>query len=135
MRFGAKWKASPATPSPRATPASYAVESYQSLFLKVHFPLEYMCACINNFGGFYRTEFYVHEARMLGARIEAPCVNTVGALAVADPTSQTLTLGFNLVKDLNHATVASLERDHGPKAGPSPPWSTSSSGSRRRSSS
>jgi len=90
--------------------ASYAVESYQSLFLKVHFPLEYMCACINNFGGFYRTEFYVHEARMLGARIEAPCVNTVGALAVADPTSQTLTLGFNLVKDLNHATVDALER-------------------------
>ena len=90
--------------------ASYAVESYQSLFLKVHFPIEYMCACINNFGGFYRTEFYVHEARMLGARIEAPCVNTVGALAVADPTSQTLTLGFNLVKDLNHATIAALEQ-------------------------
>ena len=90
--------------------ASYAVESYQSLFLKVHFPLEYMCACINNFGGFYRTEFYVHEARMLGARIEAPCVNTVGALAVADPHARTLTLGFNLVKDLNDATVASMER-------------------------
>ena len=90
--------------------ASYAVESYQSLFLKVHFPIEYMCACINNFGGFYRTEFYVHEARMLGARIEAPCVNTVGALAVADPDASTLTLGFNLVKDLNHATIAALER-------------------------
>jgi len=90
--------------------ASYAVESYQSLFLKVHFPIEYMCACINNFGGFYRTEFYVHEARMLGARIEAPCVNTVGALAVADPHSRTLTLGFNLVKDLNDATVAALDR-------------------------
>ena len=90
--------------------ASYAVESYQSLFLKVHFPLEYMCACINNFGGFYRTEFYVHEARMLGARIEAPCVNTVGALAVADPHAQTLTLGFNLVKDLNDATIEAMER-------------------------
>ena len=95
--------------------ASYAVESYQSLFLKVHFPIEYMCACINNFGGFYRTEFYVHEARMLGAHIEAPCVNTVGALAVAD--AQILTLGFNLVKDLNETTVAALERaraDGGP---------------------
>ena len=95
--------------------ASYAVESYQSLFLKVHFPIEYMCACINNFGGFYRTEFYVHEARMLGAHIEAPCVNTVGTLAVAD--AQTLTLGFNLVKDLNETTVAALERaraDGGP---------------------
>ena len=44
--------------------ASYAVESYQALFLKAHFPLEYMVATINNGGGFYRTELYVHEARM-----------------------------------------------------------------------
>lgn len=55
--------------------ASYAVESYQSLFLKAHYPLEYMVAVINNFGGFYSTEMYVHEARMLGATIEAPCLN------------------------------------------------------------
>lgn len=55
--------------------ASYAVESYQSLFLKAHYPLEFMVGVINNFGGFYRTEFYFHEARMNGAEIEAPCVN------------------------------------------------------------
>ena len=55
--------------------ASYAVESYQSLYLKAHYPLEFMVGVINNFGGFYRTEFYFHEARMNGATIEAPCVN------------------------------------------------------------
>jgi DNA-directed DNA polymerase III PolC len=55
--------------------ASYAVESYQSLFLKAHYPLEFMVGVINNFGGFYRTEFYFHEARMSGATINAPCVN------------------------------------------------------------
>jgi DNA-directed DNA polymerase III PolC len=55
--------------------ASYAVESYQSLFLKAHHPLEFMVGVINNFGGFYRTEFYFHEARMSGATINAPCVN------------------------------------------------------------
>jgi DNA-directed DNA polymerase III PolC len=55
--------------------ASYAVESYQSLFLKAHYPLEFMVGVINNFGGFYKTEFYFHEARMSGAQIEAPCVN------------------------------------------------------------
>jgi DNA-directed DNA polymerase III PolC len=55
--------------------ASYAVESYQSLYLKAHYPLEFMVGVINNFGGFYRTEFYFHEARMNGGRIEAPCVN------------------------------------------------------------
>ena len=55
--------------------ASYAVESYQSLFLKAHYPLEYMVATINNGGGFYRPELYVHEARMSGATIHPPCIN------------------------------------------------------------
>ena len=41
-----------------------AVESYQSLYLKAHYPLEFMVGVINNGGGFYRTELYVHEARM-----------------------------------------------------------------------
>ncbi|KQO20843.1 DNA polymerase III subunit alpha [Flavobacterium sp. Leaf82] len=59
----------------KAHSASYAVESYQSLYLKVHYPVEFMVAVINNQGGFYRTEVYVHEARMSGAVIHNPCVN------------------------------------------------------------
>lgn len=55
--------------------ASYAVESYQSMFLKAYYPLEFIVGVINNFGGFYSTEYYVHEARMEGAAICAPCVN------------------------------------------------------------
>ncbi|MBX2841811.1 MAG: hypothetical protein KTR26_08560 [Flammeovirgaceae bacterium] len=59
----------------KAHSASYAVESFQSLYLKTYFPLEFMVAVINNFGGFYKTEFYVHEARMAGATIYASCIN------------------------------------------------------------
>nr|WP_198999673.1 DNA polymerase III subunit alpha [Flavobacterium sp. ASV13] len=59
----------------KAHSASYAVESYQSLYLKVYYPIEFMVAVINNQGGFYRTEVYVHEARMSGAVIHNPCVN------------------------------------------------------------
>lgn len=59
----------------KAHSASFAVESFQSLYLKSHYPLEFMVAVINNFGGFYNTEFYVHELRMAGGRIHAPCVN------------------------------------------------------------
>jgi len=55
--------------------ASYAVESYQSLYLKAHYPKEFMVGVINNFGGFYRTEYYIHEARMSGATVHPPCVN------------------------------------------------------------
>ena len=59
----------------KAHSASFAVESFQSLYLKAYYPLEFMVAVINNFGGFYQTEYYVHEARMQGAKIHAPCVN------------------------------------------------------------
>ena len=59
----------------KAHSASYAVESYQSLYLKVNFPIEFMVSAINNGGGFYRTEVYVHECRMGGGKIHNPCVN------------------------------------------------------------
>lgn len=59
----------------KAHSASFAVESFQSLYLKAYYPLEFMVAVINNFGGFYKSEFYFHEARMSGATIMAPCVN------------------------------------------------------------
>ncbi|UMQ41614.1 DNA polymerase III subunit alpha [Chryseobacterium sp. Y16C] len=59
----------------KAHSASYAVESYQSLYLKAYYPIEFMVSAINNGGGFYRTEVYVHEAKMSGATIHNPCIN------------------------------------------------------------
>ncbi len=78
--------------------ASYAVESYQSLFLKGYYPLEYMVATLNNAGGFYHTEHYVHEARMQGGEIEAPCVNE--SVLLASLRGKTIWLGLGLVKGL-----------------------------------
>ncbi len=59
----------------KAHSASYAVESYQSLYLKAYYPLEFMVGVINNFGGFYNTEFYVREAQRAGGVVHPPCVN------------------------------------------------------------
>jgi DNA polymerase-3 subunit alpha len=59
----------------KAHSASYAVESFQSLYLKAHYPLEFMVAVINNFGGFYHRWVYFNEARRCGANILLPCVN------------------------------------------------------------
>lgn len=78
--------------------ASYAVESYQSLFLKAHYPLEFMVGVINNFGGFYRTEFYFHEARMNGAQIEPPCVNHSDYLTTIEGNQ--IYIGFIHLKSL-----------------------------------
>ncbi len=59
----------------KAHSASYAVESFQSLFLKAYFPLEFQVAVINNFGGFYPTWVYFNELRRQGGAIHLPCVN------------------------------------------------------------
>lgn len=59
----------------KAHSASFAVESYQSLYLKTYYPKEFMVAVINNFGGFYSTELYFLELRKCGAAINLPDVN------------------------------------------------------------
>ncbi|BAO75796.1 DNA polymerase III subunit alpha [Winogradskyella sp. PG-2] len=83
--------------------ASYAVESYQSLFLKAYYPLEYMTATINNFGGFYSTELYLHEARMHGGIIEAPCINQSFNQAIIK--SKTIYLGFMFLQSLESKVI------------------------------
>lgn len=59
----------------KAHSASYAVESYQSLYLKTYYPKEFMVAVINNFGGFYHTELYFRELSKTGVKILPPCIN------------------------------------------------------------
>src|SRR5258707_10143737 len=86
--------------------ASYAVESYQSLFLKAHYPLEFMVGVINNFGGFYHTEFYFHEAQMNGAQIEAPCVNQSEYLTTI--YGATIYVGFIHLKSLETQVAESI---------------------------
>jgi DNA polymerase-3 subunit alpha len=83
--------------------ASYAVESYQSLFLKAYHPLEYMVAVLNNGGGFYRPEHYLHEARMLGATIHAPCINH--SRAANHIEGKEIYLGLMYLKDLEARVV------------------------------
>jgi DNA-directed DNA polymerase III PolC len=59
----------------KAHSASFAVESYQSLYLKTYFPMEFMVAVIRNFGGFYSRELYFYELMKTGARVYPPCIN------------------------------------------------------------
>jgi len=88
--------------------ASYAVESYQSLYLKAYFPLEYLVATVNNGGGFYRAETYLNEARRHGAEVEAPCVNRSSKECRLDGAQ--LFLGFDFIKDMESRVVEELQR-------------------------
>lgn len=82
--------------------ASYAVESFQALYLKAHFPVEYMVATINNGGGFYSVETYLHELRKCGATVHAPCVNRSSHLA--ELIGCDVFLGFGFVESIQVKT-------------------------------
>jgi DNA-directed DNA polymerase III PolC len=95
----------------KAHSASYAVESFQSLYLKAHYPLEFMVAVINNFGGFYQTWVYFNEARRCGAKIALPCVNN-GQLKTSIK-DDTIYIGFIHVASLENKLAKNIikERD------------------------
>lgn len=90
----------------KAHSASYAVESYQSLYLKTNFPHEFHVAVINNFGGFYRTWVYVNEAKRHGAKINLPDINK------SDPTTtiygDEIYLGWVHVKNLEERVIRQI---------------------------
>jgi len=55
--------------------ASYAMVSFQSAYLRVHHPAEFMAAVLSNQGGFYRPDAYISECRRMGLLIDGPDIN------------------------------------------------------------
>ena len=90
----------------KAHSASYAVESFQSLYLRAYYPLEFITAVLNNFGGYYRAEIYLNEARRLGAKLHLPCINHSKNLNVL--TDGTIYLGFVYVNNLETKLIERL---------------------------
>lgn len=95
----------------KAHSASFAVESYQSLFLKAYYPVEFMVAVANNFGGYYQSWVYFNEAKRWGALLELPCVNRGRYLNIV--TDKTIFIGLvhisGLESDIAHRII--IERN------------------------
>ena len=86
--------------------ASYAVESYQCLYLKAYAPLAYMVAVLNNGGGFYSAEEYLEEARRLGAVVEGPCVQYSGDAVLLEGTC--IRLGLGWIRGLEERSIQGI---------------------------
>ena len=97
----------------KAHSASFAVESYQSLYLKTYFPLEFMVAVINNFGGFYSTELYFHELKRAGGILHSPCINESRELTSLNGND--VYIGFIHIHNLEQNTISIIlnERNKG----------------------
>jgi len=63
----------------------------------------------NNGGGFYSRELYIHEARMHGADIQLPCINTSENETII--RGKTIYLGLNFIKELEYHTVHEVLMD------------------------
>lgn len=99
----------------KAHSASYAVESYQSLFLKTYYPVEFLVSVINNFGGFYSTELYFQQLKKTGVQVLAPCVNNSNYLT--DIVDGKVYVGFVHILDLEKSMAESVikkREKHGP---------------------
>ena len=55
--------------------ASYAMVSFQSAYLRVHHPAEFIAAVLSNQGGYYRPHAYIAEARRMRLLTEGPDIN------------------------------------------------------------
>jgi len=93
----------------KAHSASFAVESYQSLYLKTYYPKEFMVAVLNNYGGFYSRWVYVHELQKTGAKVYLPCVNHSDE--VVNIHGNEAYLGFMSVQGLENKMIEQIPQE------------------------
>jgi DNA polymerase III alpha subunit len=92
----------------KAHSASYAQLSFQSAYLKAHYPVHFMAAVLSNQGGFYSAATYLEEARRLGLKLLSPDVNKSGWQYRAEGGS--LRVGLLAISGLSHDHVKILEQ-------------------------
>jgi len=102
----------------KAHSASFAVLSWQSAYLKAHYPAEFMAAVIRNRGGFYYTNEYIEEARRLGVKILLPDVNegeveTVSTAIGGAARHNAIRVGLSHIKRLSHRGMNSIVSERG----------------------
>jgi DNA-directed DNA polymerase III PolC len=93
----------------KAHSASFAVESYQSLYLKTYYPMEFMVAVLNNYGGFYQRWVYVHALQQTGAKVQLPCVNHSDS--VVNIKNKEAYLGLIGIQGLTHTLIALIPEE------------------------
>lgn len=98
----------------KAHSTAYGVEAYQSAWLKLYYPAEFMSAVLTHGKGFYAPLVYVLESYRLGLKFQPPSVNVPGPAFVAH--GKTIRVPLVRAKGLTERMVKQLlaEREHGP---------------------
>jgi DNA polymerase-3 subunit alpha len=95
--------------------AAYALVSYQTAWLKRHYPADFMAAVLSaDMDNTDKVVVFIDECRAMGLRVIAPDINRSGFLFSADHENQVV-YGLGAVKGVGEAAVQSVieERERG----------------------
>jgi error-prone DNA polymerase len=96
----------------KAHAAAYAVLSYQTLWLKCHYPAEFFAAILSNQPmGYYPPRVLAAEARRCGAAVLPPDVNKSSGLYTVE--GQAIRVSLSQVKGISREAVASIIHERG----------------------
>ncbi len=92
----------------------YALVSYQTGYLKAHYPAEYMAAVLNNQGNIEKIKFHMEECQRMGLPVLGPDVNE-SLKGFSVPTDSTIRFGMNAIKGVGEGAVEDIiaERESG----------------------
>lgn len=90
----------------KAHSASYAMVSFQSAYLRVHYPAAFMAAVLSNGGGYYRAQAYISEARRMGLTIVGPDINRSRRRYYAE--GSTVIVGFMAIANLSTEAIDTI---------------------------
>jgi DNA polymerase-3 subunit alpha len=91
---------------PKAHSVPYAYLSYWTVYLKTHYPKEYLASLLSMPGGYYDQRVYLREAAKMGIRLLHPDVNRSGFGFHAE--EEGIRVGMDAIKGSGPEAVASL---------------------------
>ena len=101
----------------RSHSAAYTLLSYQTAYLKAHYPAAYMASVlIHNQGNMDKITFFIEECKALGVEVKGPDINK-SHIQFYNDAEQNIRFGLAAIKGIGVAAVESLiaEREaHGP---------------------
>ena len=93
----------------------YALVAYQTAYLKVHYPSEYMAAVLNHAGSIEKITFFMEECKRMNLKVLGPDVNESNNGFAVNKKGE-IRFGFSGLKGLGENAIVNLieERDkHG----------------------
>jgi DNA polymerase III subunit alpha len=92
---------------PKAHACAYALLAYQTAYLKVHYPVEFMAAMLSSeAGNTEKVVKYINEARGMGIRVLAPEVHESGLYFT--PVGDDIRFGLAAIKNVGENTAKAI---------------------------